>query len=474
MRTDNLVRGFGEINDRLIEEALRIEEKEAIAKKRKIEKIIKITGITAACTAAAALLITTLFLGLFRQKEGVPLGPAVTLEPETTEAVTDAEEFSDSWYPYEKPSDVWVTAKFMQQFDDQFLYTHTEYDDSGLARDTRVQVLPLLFEEDSVPVDWVIPRESETIGNTIAKLDGYLYFTRIGNLNTDICRKSFVTQEEEILYSAESQFLLKYTGLNKDPGQIYETVSLLAVSDEKIVFGFGEEGYRLYVFLYDMSSGSLTYLGMRGGAHIVSIDTLPGKEKVCFTFDGGSNDVSASKLWVVSEDGTVLLDKRSFTSGAENGFLYYRDDVLPVEWDPEEETTVSIHRYCYADGTDEVVFQKTLRNYLQLRLHGGLIWTYDTDTEEAYVFDPDSPDRQIILPDDNGNVLKAGDTYFTVTKDAIYTLDPGSGTCVKAADLESGTEGYSITQFFLYAEDQGVLIYFRYGNAGRLNRLILS
>ena len=593
MRTDNLVRGFGEIDDRLIEEVFRIEDKEALAKKRKGEKIMKITGITAACTAAAALLAVTLFPGLFRQREVVPLGPAVTSEPKTTEAVTDAEEFSsaiaptmdftlneeiyyrgepyrfegfigkpeglapvsagesreldgvlslqnrgedgmtevpltagdfsvyavegnekilvleyvNNWLLYrvpepsvddtepapveteqdgadlqeteeetpediEKPSDKWVTAKAMQQLDAQFLYTYTEYDDFGIARDTRVRVLPLLFEDDSVPVDWVIPREGETIGNTIAKLGDYLYFTRSGNLNADICRKSFVTQEEEILYSTERGLLMEYTDLNGEQRQLYETVFLLAVSDEKILFGIGEDGYSLNVYLYEVNSGSLTDLGMRGGAHIVSIDTLPGDEKVCFTFDGGTHDVSASKLWVVSEDGTVFLDRYSFTNGAKNGFLYYRDDVTPGGR-IEEETTVSIHRYCFADGSDEIVFGKTLQNYLLLQLRGGLIWTYDTDTEEAVVFDPDSPEREIILPDGNGNVLKAGELYFTVTGDAVYTLDPGSGTCVKAADLESGSEGYTITQF-LYAEDQGVLIYITgYGNAMQLHRLVL-
>ena len=66
MRTDNLIRGFGEINDRLIEEAIQIEYKAALAKKQKGEKIMKITGITAACTAAAALLAVTLFPGLFQ------------------------------------------------------------------------------------------------------------------------------------------------------------------------------------------------------------------------------------------------------------------------------------------------------------------------------------------------------------------------------------------------------------------------
>lgn len=359
----------------------------------------------------------------------------------------------------------------MQQLDAQFLYTHTEYDNSGIAIDTRVQVLPLLFEKDTEPVDWVVPREGETIGNTIAKLGEYLYFTRMGELNADICRKSFVTQEEEILYTTEPHVLMEYTDLNGELRQMYETVSLLAVSDEKILFGSGEDGYSLDVYLYEVSSGSLTDLGIRGGAHIVSIDTLPGNEKVCFTFDGGSHDVSASKLWVVSEDGTVLLDKWSFTNGADNGFLYYRDDVLPGERDTAEDITVSIHRYCYADGTDEVVFRKTLQNYLLLQLRGGLIWAYDTDTEEAYVFDPDSPDTRIILPDVNGPVLKAGENYFTVSRDSVYTLDLQSGTCVKAADLESGNEGRNILQF-LYAEDLGVLVYYT-GFLNAMYRLIL-
>ena len=66
---------------------------------QKGEKIMKITGIAAACTAAGTLLAATLLPAVFRQQEGLPLRPAGISEQESKEAATEIEEFSSAMTP---------------------------------------------------------------------------------------------------------------------------------------------------------------------------------------------------------------------------------------------------------------------------------------------------------------------------------------------------------------------------------------
>ena len=360
----------------------------------------------------------------------------------------------------QKDGEGWVKAGTMQQLDSaQFLYTET--DD---AQNVRVRILPLLYGDEVEAVDWVLPGGDEMIGKQIARLGDCLYFVRYGGASVRLCRKSFTTQEEEVLYIAASDPVPVHAG-SADPALMYADgrqpffcASLLAVREGKILFAAGSDDWNLNVFLYDEGTGVVTDLGYRGMARLVSADEDTETGETCFTFNGGSQDVSASKLWVIREDGEVLLDKWSFTSGTEDGCLYYRDDPMPGEGWGTSDRTVSIRRYTYADGTDEPVYEATVENPLWVQLRSGLVWTYDGSREA--VFSPENPLEVLELPGSNGVILKIGGRYCTIAGNAentgndLYFLDLEAGECVRLGDC-SADYGYSD---YLYDEDADVLI----------------
>ncbi len=115
MNTDDLMNGFGEVEDQLILEMLRIKRDRAwerqLLRKRRRDRIMKISGITAAA-AAAVLFIAGPFLGGLRQKESTPVQIVreESIEAVSAESAGEAESSSTDNLPEESTEAVSVES----------------------------------------------------------------------------------------------------------------------------------------------------------------------------------------------------------------------------------------------------------------------------------------------------------------------------------------------------------------------------
>ena len=400
----------------------------------------------------------------YTQKDDTDPAPEEDFDPAIEEKTPAAEEMTDELSAQEDESEKetedaereeqtkWVISGAMQELDaSQLLYT-----EKGENDQISVKVRPILPAEqaEDTAIGWVLPAEGENLQANIAKVGDYLVFVRQGKEMSRICRKSFSTQEEEVLLALENSVYMEYT----DPAtgaavQLREQACLLAASEDQILYGTGPDEYTWHVWLYNLSTHTTTDFGDLGRAILLDVreqENGSGK-RTLFTIDQGSHDVSARKFVILDDKGETVLDRWSFSHGIDGDFLYYRDDQHPEEgWND----TVTVKRFSYADLRDEEVLQETLDRPLTLQIRRGLCLQYLDESLKVTPFS--APEKELTVPGANVIILTAGDGYYAVTDNKLYSLDFESGEVQEVASADELAFGIGRSY---YAEDADVLFW---------------